>query len=74
MVKKNNIGIKINAKPLQNKTLVSESVISDKETVSSETNNISTSTSNTTDTKSNNIGNSLSLLGAYSGSSDDDSS
>jgi len=79
-VKKSNIGIKINAKPLQNKTLVSESAMSDKKTdketvsQSDKTNNTSTSTSSTTGTKSNNVGNGLSLLGAYSGSSDDDSS
>jgi hypothetical protein len=75
LAKKSNIGIKINAKPLQTKTLASESTVSDKETVSQSDNinNSSTSISNTTGTKLN-IGNSLSLLGTYSGSSDDDSS
>lgn len=78
--KKSNIGIKISVKPLQNKTLASKSTVSDKETdkdtvsQSDKTNNTSTSTSDTTGTKSSNVGNGLSLLGAYSGSSDDDSS
>ncbi|XP_014483295.1 PREDICTED: coiled-coil domain-containing protein 94 [Dinoponera quadriceps] len=77
LAKKSNIGIKINAKPSQNKS-VSESVVStDNEKVpqSNETQDTPTSTSNTasTGTKSDNTGNSLSLLGTYSGSSDNDS-
>jgi len=80
LTKKSNIGIKINAKSLQNKTFASESAVSDKETQKEtvsqpdKTNNTSTSTLNLTGTKSNNVGNGLLLLGAYSGSSDDDSS
>ncbi|XP_011694996.1 PREDICTED: coiled-coil domain-containing protein 94 [Wasmannia auropunctata] len=78
LVKKSNIGIKINARSVQNKTSTTENAVScDKETApqSDKALNTSTSTSNTvnTDTKSDNIGNSLLLLGAYSGSSDSDS-
>ncbi|XP_071558387.1 splicing factor YJU2 [Temnothorax nylanderi] len=78
LVKKGNIGIKINARSSQNKTSMIENAISpDKKTVSQldQTPNTSTSTSNTVniDTKSDNVGNGLSLLGAYSGSSDNDS-
>ncbi|KYQ47434.1 Coiled-coil domain-containing protein 94, partial [Trachymyrmex zeteki] len=81
LVKKSNIGIKINAKSSQNKTSkIENTVSSDKETVPQldETPNTSTSTSNTvnTETKSDNVGNVLllrSLVGAYSDSSDNDS-
>ena len=81
LVKKSNIGIKINAKSSQSKTSKMENtVFSDKETVlqSNKTPNASTSTSNTvnTDTKSDNVGNILplrSLVGAYSDSSDNES-
>ncbi|XP_032683577.1 splicing factor YJU2 [Odontomachus brunneus] len=77
LMKKGNIGIKINAKPPQNK-VTSEIVLStDNETVSrlDETQDTPTSISNITNTgtKSNNASNGLSLLGAYSGSSDNDS-
>lgn len=80
LVKKSNIGVKINAKPLQNKISAPEgAIITDKEAVSrpNEAQSISTSTSDTstsdTGTKSSNVSNSLSLLGAYSDSSDNDS-
>lgn len=60
----------------QNKITTENAVSSDEKMVpqSDETPNTSTSTSNVvnTDPKSNNIGNSLSLLGAYSDSSDND--
>lgn len=76
LIKKSNIGIKINARSSQNK-IVESAVSSDKETVpqSDKTPNASTSTSNIVniDIKSDNVGNGLSLLGAYSGSSDNDS-
>lgn len=78
LVKKSNIGIKINARSSQNKTSTIESAVSsDKETVSQldKTPNTSTSTSNiiNIDIKSDNVGNGLLLLGAYSDSSDNDS-
>lgn len=76
LMKKGNIGIKVNAKPPQNRTTSEIVASADKETVSrsDETQDTSTSTSNTsTGTKLNNAGNGLSLLGAYSGSSDNDS-
>lgn len=78
LVKKSNIGIKINTKSSQSKTSTTENIISsDKKTVSQldETPNTSTNTSNTvnTDTKSDNVSSSLSLLGAYSDSSNNDS-
>ncbi|XP_011637282.1 coiled-coil domain-containing protein 94 [Pogonomyrmex barbatus] len=75
LIKKSNIGIKINARSSQNKTSI-ENVSSDKETVSQleEIPNISSSTSNATNTntKMDYVGNGLSLLGAYSDSSDND--
>ncbi|XP_012533504.1 splicing factor YJU2 [Monomorium pharaonis] len=78
LAKKSNIGIKINARLSQNKTSTTENTVSsDNKTVpqSDEASNTSTSTSNTTniDIKSDNVSNGLSLLGAYSGSSDNDS-
>ncbi|XP_011160296.1 splicing factor YJU2 [Solenopsis invicta] len=75
LIKKSNIGIKINARLSQNKS-TAENVFSDKEIVpqSDKTPNASTSTLNTVNTssKSDNVGNGLSLIGAYSDSSDDD--
>ncbi|EFN80619.1 coiled-coil domain-containing protein 94 [Harpegnathos saltator] len=74
--KKSNIGIKINAKLVQNKTMSEVMVSNDKETVSGsqETQNTPMSISDAnTGTKSDNTSNSLSLLGAYSDSSDNDS-
>ncbi|CAL1678077.1 unnamed protein product [Lasius platythorax] len=67
LIKKSNIGIKINTKSAQDKT--SESADSQLD----ETHN-TTSISDTTDivSKSTNVSNSLSLLGAYSSSSDSD--
>lgn len=77
LVKKSNIGIKINTKSSQSKTSTTENISSDKKTVSQldEASNTSTSTSNTVnrDTKSDNVSNGLSLLGAYSDSSNNDS-
>ncbi|XP_011873812.1 PREDICTED: coiled-coil domain-containing protein 94 [Vollenhovia emeryi] len=75
LIKKSNIGIKINAKSQSKTTESADS--SDKKTVSQldETPDTSTSTSSTVNTgaKSDNVGNSLSLLGAYSDSSENDS-
>lgn len=67
LIKKSNIGIKINTKSAQDKT--SESADSQLD----ETHN-TTSISDTTDivSKSTNVSNSLSLLGAYSSSGDSD--
>lgn len=78
LIKKSNIGIKINTRSSQSKISTTENAVSsDKETVSQsdKTPNALTSTSNTisTDTKSDNVGSGLSLLGAYSDSSDNDS-
>lgn len=80
LIKKSNIGIKINAKSSQSKTSkIENTVFTDKETILQldKTLNTSTSTSNTVniDTKSD-VGNILplrSLVGAYSDSSDNDS-
>ncbi|XP_012056172.1 PREDICTED: coiled-coil domain-containing protein 94 [Atta cephalotes] len=80
LIKKSNIGIKINAKSSQSKTSkIENTVFTDKETILQldKTLNTSTSTSNTVniDTKSDNVGNILplrSLVGAYSDSSDSD--
>lgn len=75
LIKKSNSGIKINVRSSQNKTSTTESAISsDKETLSQLDKTPNTSTSNIVniDTKSDNVGNGLSLLGAYLDSSDSD--
>lgn len=78
LIKKSNIGIKINTRSSQSKISMAENAVSsNKEEVLqlNKTPNALTNTSNTinTGTKSDNVGSGLSLLGAYSDSSDDDS-
>lgn len=76
-IKKSNIGIKIKTKSSRDKILMSENVASsDKKIVSQldKTPNTLTSTSNIANTsKLDSVGNSLSLLGAYSDSSESNS-
>jgi len=77
LMKKSNFGIKINTKTSQSKTSMTENTVPDNQETISQSgktpDETSTSTTNATVTsvKSNVASNSLSLLGAYSGSSSD---
>jgi len=76
MVKKSNIGIKINARSSQNKiSTIENAVSSDKETVSQldKTHDTSNTSNIVNIDKSDNVSNGLSLLSTYSDSSNNDS-
>ncbi|XP_070168787.1 splicing factor YJU2 isoform X1 [Polyergus mexicanus] len=69
LVKKSNIGIKINAKSTQNKMSTSTILVNSQ---LDETPNMTSTSDTDIVSKSTNVSNSLSLLGAYSSSSDSD--